>query len=146
MVANFTYLHKDTACSFEEILETVPYKTALYGHLPPISKTIQIRLTKHFGQCWSSKDELISNVHLLNLTHEHTCVGREAKIYYGRWRRMARGRESRESVLSARLITMMMMMIWNRRFNLCTISNIWQNLNKLRDRQTDTERAREATQ
>ena len=37
-------------------------KQQLYGHLPPISKTIQISRTRHAGYCWKSKDELISDV------------------------------------------------------------------------------------
>ena len=37
-----------------------PTKQQVYGHLPPISKTIQIRWTRHAGHCWRSKDELIS--------------------------------------------------------------------------------------
>ena len=37
----------------------------LYGHLPPITKTIQVRRTRHAGHCWRSKDELISDVLLL---------------------------------------------------------------------------------
>ena len=40
----------------------------LYGHLPPITKTIQVRRTKHAGHCWRSRDELISDV-LLWTTH-----------------------------------------------------------------------------
>ena len=39
-----------------------PTKQQLYGHLPPISKTIEIRRTRHAGHCWRSKDELISDV------------------------------------------------------------------------------------
>ena len=39
-----------------------PPKQKLYGHLPPIMKTIQIRQTRHAGYCWRSKDKLISNV------------------------------------------------------------------------------------
>ena len=39
-----------------------PTKQQLYGHLPPISKTIQIRWTRHAGHYWRSKDELISNI------------------------------------------------------------------------------------
>ena len=31
----------------------------LYSHLPPITKTIQIRRTRHAGHCWRSKDEHI---------------------------------------------------------------------------------------
>ena len=34
----------------------------LYGHLPPITKTIQVRWTRHAGHCWRSRDELISDV------------------------------------------------------------------------------------
>ena len=34
----------------------------LYGHLPHITKTIQVRRTRHAGHCWRSRDELISYV------------------------------------------------------------------------------------
>ena len=34
----------------------------LYGHLPPITKTILARRTSHAGHSWRSKDELISDV------------------------------------------------------------------------------------
>ena len=37
-------------------------KQQLYGHLPPITKTIQVRRTRHAGRCWRSRDELISYV------------------------------------------------------------------------------------
>ena len=37
-------------------------KQQLYGHLPPISKTIQIRRTRHAGHGWISKNEFISDV------------------------------------------------------------------------------------
>ena len=37
-----------------------PTKQQLYDHQPPIMKTIQIRRTRHEGNCWRSKDELIS--------------------------------------------------------------------------------------
>ena len=36
-------------------------KEQLYGHLPPITKTIQIRRTRHAGHCWRSRNELISD-------------------------------------------------------------------------------------
>ena len=39
-----------------------PTKHQLYGHLPPITKTIQVRRTRHAGHCWRSRDELISDV------------------------------------------------------------------------------------
>ena len=35
-----------------------PTKQLLYGHLPLISQTIKVKLTRHVGQCWSSKDKL----------------------------------------------------------------------------------------
>ena len=39
-----------------------PIKHQLYGHLPPITKTIQVRRTRHAGHCWRRGDELISDV------------------------------------------------------------------------------------
>ena len=39
-----------------------PTKQQLYGHLPPIIKTIQVRRTRHAGHCWRSRDELKSDV------------------------------------------------------------------------------------
>ena len=39
-----------------------PTRHQLYGHLPPITKTIQVRRTRHPGHCWRCKDELISDV------------------------------------------------------------------------------------
>ena len=39
-----------------------PTKQQLYGHRPTITKTIQIRRTRHAGHCWRSGDELISDV------------------------------------------------------------------------------------
>ena len=39
-----------------------PTKQQLYGHLLPITKTIQFRRTRHAGHCWRSKDELISDI------------------------------------------------------------------------------------
>ena len=37
-----------------------PTRHQLYGHPPPIMKTIHARRTRHAGHCWKSKDELIS--------------------------------------------------------------------------------------
>ena len=39
-----------------------PTKPQLYGHLPPITKTINVRRTRHAGHCWRSRDELIGDV------------------------------------------------------------------------------------
>ena len=39
-----------------------PTKQQLYGHLPPITRTIKVRWTRHAGHCWRRRDELISDV------------------------------------------------------------------------------------
>ena len=44
-------------------------KQQLYGHLPPITKTIKIRRTRHMGHCWRSRDEFISDVLLWTPSH-----------------------------------------------------------------------------
>ena len=44
-------------------------KYQLYGHLPPISKTIQVRGTRHAGHCRRSKHKIICNVFLWAPTH-----------------------------------------------------------------------------
>ena len=44
----------------------------LYGHLPPIMKTIQARRTRHAGHCWRSRDKLISDVLLWTPTYGRT--------------------------------------------------------------------------
>ena len=54
----------------------------LYGHLPPpITKTIQVRRTRHAGHCWRSKDELISDVLLWTPTYGCAKAGRPARTY-----------------------------------------------------------------
>ena len=53
----------------------------LYGHLPPISKTIQVRRTRHVGQCWRSRNELISDVLLWTPAYGRAKVGRPAGTY-----------------------------------------------------------------
>ena len=37
-------------------------RNELYGHLPPITKTIQARRIRYAGHCWRSKDELVSDL------------------------------------------------------------------------------------
>ena len=59
----------------------VSTKQQLYGHLPPITKTIQIRRTRHAGHCWRSKDELISDVLLWTSSHGRAKAGRPARTY-----------------------------------------------------------------
>ena len=58
-----------------------PTRHQLYGHLPPITKTIQVRRTRHAGHCWRSRDELIRDVLLWTPTHGRTKAGRPARTY-----------------------------------------------------------------
>ena len=53
----------------------------LYGHLPPIKKTIQVRRTRHAGHCWRSRDELIRDVLLWIHTHGRAKAGCPARTY-----------------------------------------------------------------
>ena len=53
----------------------------LYGHLPPIMKTIQVRRTRHAGHCWRSKDELIKDVLLWTPAYGQAKAGRPARTY-----------------------------------------------------------------
>ena len=56
-------------------------KHQLYSHLPPITKTIQVRWTRHAGHCRRSKDELISYVLLWTPTYGRANAGRPARTY-----------------------------------------------------------------
>ena len=58
-----------------------PTRHQLYGHLPPITKTIQVRRTRHAGHCWRSRDELISDVLLWIPTRGRAKAGRPARTY-----------------------------------------------------------------
>ena len=58
-----------------------PTKHQLYGHLPPITKTIQIRRTRHAGHCWRSREKLISDLLLWTPTYDRVKAGRPARIY-----------------------------------------------------------------
>ena len=58
-----------------------PTRHQLYGHLPPITKTIQFRRARHAGHCWRSKDELVSDVLLWTPTYGQAKAGRPARTY-----------------------------------------------------------------
>ncbi len=45
-----------------KFLRQHPTQHQLYDHLPPITKTLQVRRIKHAGYCWRSIDELICDV------------------------------------------------------------------------------------
>ena len=56
-----------------------PTKQQLYGHLPPITKTIQVKRTRHARHCWRSKDELISDILLWTPSHGRAKAGQPAR-------------------------------------------------------------------
>ena len=58
-----------------------PTNYQLCGLLPPITKTIQVRRTRHAGLCWRSRDELISYVLQWTPTYGRAKVGRPARTY-----------------------------------------------------------------
>ena len=58
-----------------------PTKQQLYGHLPPITKTIQVRRARHAGHCWRSKDELIRDILLWTPSHGRAKAWRPARTY-----------------------------------------------------------------
>ena len=58
-----------------------PQSPQLYGHLPPITKTIKVRWTRHAGHCWRSRDELISDVLLWTPSYGRTKAGWPARTY-----------------------------------------------------------------
>ena len=58
-----------------------PTRRQLYGHLPPITKTIQVRRARHAGRCWRSNDELVSDELLWTPTYGQAKAGRPARTY-----------------------------------------------------------------
>ena len=58
-----------------------PTRHQLYGHLPPLTKTIPVRRTRHAEHCWGSRDKLISYVLLWIPTHGRAKAGRPARTY-----------------------------------------------------------------
>ena len=53
----------------------------LYSHLPPITKTIQVRRKRHTGHCWRSKDELVSDVLQWTPAYGQAKAGWPARTY-----------------------------------------------------------------
>ena len=61
----------------------------LYGHLPPITKTIQARRTRPAGHCWRSRDELRSHVLLWTPRYDRAKAGWPDRTYIQRIRDVA---------------------------------------------------------
>ena len=72
-------------CYTEQIREVekeIPQKQQqLYSHLPPISKIIHIRQTRHVGHSWRGKEELISDFILQTPSLGRASVGRSTRTY-----------------------------------------------------------------
>ena len=58
-----------------------PTKQQLYGHLPPITKTIQIRRKIHEGHCRRNKNEVISDVLLWTHSLGRASIGWPTRTY-----------------------------------------------------------------
>ena len=78
LVGNYTRMLRAT---LNKSRRKHPTKHQLYGHLPPITKTIQVRRNRHTGHCWRSRDELISDVLLWTPTYGRAKAGRPARTY-----------------------------------------------------------------
>ena len=58
-----------------------PMKQQLYNHLLPMSKTNQVKRTRHAGHYFRSKDELIRDILLWTPRHGSASVGWPARVY-----------------------------------------------------------------
>ena len=58
-----------------------PTKQQLYGHLPPITKIIEVRRARDAGHHWRRRDELISDVLQWAPSHGRAKAGRPARTY-----------------------------------------------------------------
>ena len=58
-----------------------PTRRQLYVHLPPITRTIQARRTRHDRHCWRSKDEIVSDVLLWTPAYGQSKAGRPARTF-----------------------------------------------------------------
>ena len=83
------WLEKKRDSNYTRMLRAILNKTQrqhatrhqLYVHLPPITKTIQVRRNRHAGHCWRSMDELIGDVLLWTPTYDWTKAGQPARTY-----------------------------------------------------------------
>ena len=58
-----------------------PTQRQLYGRLPPITKTVQARRTRHAGHCWRSKDKIVSDVLLWTPAYSKSKTGWPARTF-----------------------------------------------------------------
>ena len=55
-------------------------KQQLYGHLPPITKTIKVRRSRHAAHLWRSRDERPGRTYI-----QHLCADTGKKTFRERW-------------------------------------------------------------
>ena len=60
---------------------STPQSSSCTTTLPPITKNIQVRLTRYTGHCCRSRNELISDIFLWTPSHGRAKAGRPARIY-----------------------------------------------------------------
>ena len=60
-------------CCFKEFLKAAPHKTL------PVQPLASHLTNQDEEDCWRSRDEVISDIHLWTRTHRHTSVGQPAK-------------------------------------------------------------------
>ena len=72
-------LEKKLDGNYTRMLRATPTRRQLYGHLPPITKTIQAGRTRHARHCWRSKDEIVSDVLLWTPAYGQSKAGRPAR-------------------------------------------------------------------
>ena len=74
-------LHKNVASNIEQVLAATPHKAPIIRPPAPITKTIQVRRTRHAGHCPRSRDELISDVLLWTPTYGRAKAGEPVRTY-----------------------------------------------------------------
>ena len=74
-------LHKNVANNIDKSWRQHPTRRQLFSHLPSITKTIQVRRTRHTRHSWRSRDELISDILLWTPTYGRAKAGPPARTY-----------------------------------------------------------------
>ena len=67
-------LHKNATCILEQVLAATPHKTPTVWPTALITKTIQVRRTRHVGHCWR-------DILLWIPIHGRAKAGRPARTY-----------------------------------------------------------------
>ena len=74
-------LLKNVVSNIEQVLVATSRNAPTIRPPASITKTIQVRRTRHAGHYWRSKDELISNVLLWTPTYGQANAGQPARTY-----------------------------------------------------------------